>query len=198
MKRSANLLDLKGTWRYLLPSAHRKAGRRSRWHAAASPHDAFSCPPKHVPPWSTGSVPPLSPPGWRDGGRFSSSWPQGTPSLTWRARWASNGRWCDSGPSASSPSAWRGSPTPLAAGPRAVFPPEVAIHVVRLACERPDTRGRSLSPWECTALARELIAEGIVEAISAATVRRILAAHQLKPWRQHVWLSPKQPREAAC
>jgi transposase len=28
-------------------------------------------------------------------------------------------------------------------------------------------------------------------------VRRILAAHQLKPWRQHVWLSPKQPRDAA-
>jgi hypothetical protein len=58
--------------------------------------------------------------------------------------------------------------------------------------------GRSLSQWECTALARELIAEGIVEAISAATVRRILAAHQLKPWRQQVWLSPKPPREAAC
>jgi transposase len=28
-------------------------------------------------------------------------------------------------------------------------------------------------------------------------VRRILAAHQLKPWRQHIWLYPKQPRDAA-
>jgi transposase len=89
------------------------------------------------------------------------------------------------------------SPTPLAAEPRAVFPPEVAIHVVRLACERPDLLGRSLSQWDCTELARQLIAEGIVANISAATVRRILAAHQLKPWRQHVWLYPKQPRDAA-
>lgn len=32
------------------------------------------------------------------------------------------------------------------------------------------------------------LAERIVEEISAATLRRILAAHQLKPWRQHVWL----------
>jgi transposase len=89
---------------------------------------------------------------------------------------------------------WR---MPLAAGPRAVFPPEVAIHVVRLACERPDPLGRSLSQWDCTELARQLIADGIVEEISTATVRRILAAHQLKPWRQHVWLAPKPPRDAA-
>jgi hypothetical protein len=66
-----------------------------------------------------------------------------------------------------------------------------------LACERPDALGRSLSQGDCTALARQLIATGIVEDISAATVRRILAAHQLKPWRQHVWLYPKQPRDAA-
>jgi hypothetical protein len=78
------------------------------------------------------------------------------------------------------------------------FPPEVAIQVVRLACERPEPLGRSLSQGDCTALARQLIAMGSVEDISAATVRRMLAAHQLKPWRQHVWLSPKQPRDAAC
>jgi transposase len=71
------------------------------------------------------------------------------------------------------------------------------MHVVRLACERPGTLGRSLSQWDCEELARQLITEGRVENISAATVRRILAAHQLKPWRQHVWLYPKQPRDAA-
>lgn len=69
--------------------------------------------------------------------------------------------------------------------------------MVRLACERPDPLGRSLSQGDCTELARQLIADGIVEEISTATVRRILAAHQLKPWRQHVWLYPKQPRHAA-
>jgi transposase len=87
--------------------------------------------------------------------------------------------------------------TLLAVAPRAVSPPEVAMHVVRLACERPDRLDRSLSQWDCHELARQLIAEGVVQDISAATVRRILAAHQLKPWRQHVWLYPKQPRDAA-
>jgi transposase len=86
---------------------------------------------------------------------------------------------------------------PLAAEPRVGFPPEVALHVVRLACERPDLLGRSLSQWDCAELARQLIAEGMVTDISVATVRRILAAHQLKPWRHHVWLNPKQPRDAA-
>jgi hypothetical protein len=90
----------------------------------------------------------------------------------------------------------KGSLMPPAEVPRGRFPPEVAIHVVRLACERPDPLGRSLSQWDCTELARQLIAEGIVEEISAATVRRILAAHQLKPWRHHAWLHPKQPRDA--
>jgi transposase len=71
------------------------------------------------------------------------------------------------------------------------------MHVVRLACERPDPLGRSLSQWDCTELARQLIAEGIVEDISAATVRRILTAHQLKPWRHHLWLYPKRPRDSA-
>jgi len=73
----------------------------------------------------------------------------------------------------------------------------VAIHVVHLACERPDLLGRSLSEWDGTELARQLIAAGLVANISAATVRRMLAAHHLKPWRQHVWLYPKQPRDAA-
>jgi DDE superfamily endonuclease len=73
----------------------------------------------------------------------------------------------------------------------------VAIHIVRLACERPDLLGRSLSQWDCAELAHQLVAEGMVPSISVSTVRRILAAHQLKPWRHHVWLSPKQPRDAA-
>ena len=69
--------------------------------------------------------------------------------------------------------------------------------MVRLACERPDSLGRSLSPWDGTELARELIAEGLVEEISPATGRRILASHQRQPGRQHVGLYPKQPRDAA-
>jgi hypothetical protein len=86
----------------------------------------------------------------------------------------------------------RGRMVPLlAAGPRG--PPEVAIHVARLACERPDLLGSSISQWDYVGLARQLIAEGIVEDISTATVRCILTAHQVKLWRHHVWLHPKQP-----
>jgi transposase len=89
------------------------------------------------------------------------------------------------------------SRTPPAAAPRVVFPPAVAIYVVRLACERPDRLGRSLSQWDCAELARQLIADGLAEDISAATIRRTMAAHQLKPWRHHLWRHPTHPREAA-
>ncbi len=37
----------------------------------------------------------------------------------------------------------------------------------------------------------------MVESISADTVGRILNNHRLQPWRHHLWLSPKVPRDAA-
>jgi transposase len=77
------------------------------------------------------------------------------------------------------------------------FPPSVALYLVKIACERPDNLGRSLSQWDCVELARQLERDGIVESISAATVRRILSNHKLKPWRHHLWLSAKVPRDAA-
>jgi hypothetical protein len=79
---------------------------------------------------------------------------------------------------------------------RLSFPPEVAMHTVKIACERPDDVGRSLSHWDCAELARQLIADEVVETISPQTVQRILANHKLKPWRKHLWLSPKVPRDA--
>jgi len=86
---------------------------------------------------------------------------------------------------------------PPAAVPRAISPPEVASHLVRLAGERPDARGRRLSPWDGTARAHQRSTAGIVAGISAATVRRLLACHHRQPWRHHLWLSPKRPRAAA-
>jgi hypothetical protein len=71
------------------------------------------------------------------------------------------------------------------------------MHVVKIACERPELRGRSLSTWDCTEIARELVRGGVVNAISASTVQRILEHHKLKPWRTQMWLSPKAPRDAA-
>jgi transposase len=73
----------------------------------------------------------------------------------------------------------------------------VALYVVKIACERPDELGRSLSQWDCTEIARQLVRDGVVESIAAETVRRILMSHRLKPWRQTMWLSPKVPRDAA-
>lgn len=78
---------------------------------------------------------------------------------------------------------------------RPFFPPEVAAHAVKMACERPDDRGCSLSTWFCKDLARQLVADGVVDSISTSTIQRILASHKLKPWRVHMWLSPKAPRD---
>jgi transposase len=73
----------------------------------------------------------------------------------------------------------------------------VALHLVKMACERPDDHGRSLCSWDCQEMARQLIAEGVVTSISPDTVRRVLQHHHLKPWRHHLWLSPKVPRDEA-
>jgi transposase len=43
-------------------------------------------------------------------------------------------------------------------------------------------------------LARQVIADLLVDSISAQTIRRILAMNTLKPWRHHMWLTPKHPR----
>jgi transposase len=85
---------------------------------------------------------------------------------------------------------------PRSGRPR-TFPPEVALQVVRLACDLPEQAGRSLSQWDCTELARQLVIDEVVAAISPQTVQRILAANRLKPWRSHVWLHPRAPRDAA-
>jgi transposase len=70
------------------------------------------------------------------------------------------------------------------------------MHLVKIACERPDDVGRSLSHWDCAELARQLEKEAVVDDISPQTVQRILANHKLKPWRKHLWLSSKVPRDA--
>jgi len=70
------------------------------------------------------------------------------------------------------------------------------MHVVKIACERPDDLGRSLSQWDCAEIAGQLQRDGVVTTISASTVRQILQNHRLKPWRQKMWLSAKVPRDA--
>jgi hypothetical protein len=74
-----------------------------------------------------------------------------------------------------------GRPDSSAAVASQYFPPEVGVHLVKIACQRPDQLGRSLSHWGCRELGRQLEYQGIVEQISAETVRRILAHHKLRP-----------------
>ena len=93
--------------------------------------------------------------------------------------------------------AWKDGLTSNARAASPFFPPAVALEVVKLACERPDVVGRSLSQWDSAALARQLVHDGVVEAISPQTVQRILAHHKLQPWRHHLWLAPHVPRDAA-
>lgn len=71
----------------------------------------------------------------------------------------------------------------------------MTTHLVKLACELPDDQARSLSTWTCAELAKALVRDGIVDAISTSSVQRILGSEKLKPWRVHHWLSSKVPRD---
>jgi transposase len=77
------------------------------------------------------------------------------------------------------------------------FGPTVAAETKQLACELPATTGVPLSRWSCMELARELIARGVVAAISAATVWRILATDAIRPWFHRSWIAPRDPNFAA-
>jgi len=65
--------------------------------------------------------------------------------------------------------------------------------VKSLACQLPARVRAPLARWSCPELAREAVAQGIAEAISASTVRRWLAADAIKPWQYRSWLFPRDP-----
>ncbi|MHB8449809.1 MAG: hypothetical protein ACYDAQ_05055 [Mycobacteriales bacterium] len=50
-----------------------------------------------------------------------------------------------------------------------------------------------MARWDCVEIARELVARGIVVAISSATVRRWLAEEPLRPWQHRSWIFPRDP-----
>lgn len=73
------------------------------------------------------------------------------------------------------------------------FGPTVVAETKQLACELPATTGVPLSRWSCAELARQLVALGVVAAISAATVWRILTTDALRPWFHRSWIAPRDP-----
>lgn len=50
-----------------------------------------------------------------------------------------------------------------------------------------------MARWSCPELAREAVAQGVAEAISASTVWRWLAREAIKPWQYRSWLFPRDP-----
>src|ERR1044071_8411846 len=125
-----------------------------------------------------------------------SKWPQVDLYRKWDGRSGVDAESCGSGRSDSAENEWPGSA--MSRGPvvHRFFPPAVAAHLVKLACDLPDDQQRSLSLWTCRELARTVQRDGIVESISAQSVQRILGSYRLKPWRVHYWLNAKAPRDA--
>ncbi len=60
-----------------------------------------------------------------------------------------------------------------------------------MACLEPVAEGLHITHWTSADLARQAVADGIAEAISARTVRRILADVDLQPHRTRYWKTPR-------
>lgn len=73
------------------------------------------------------------------------------------------------------------------------FTPAQRAEVKALACQLPAETGVPLSRWSSGELAAEVTGRGIAEAMSASTVRRILAAAVLKPWQHQSWIFIRDP-----
>ena len=74
-----------------------------------------------------------------------------------------------------------------------VFPATAVAEVKALACELPARTGVPLARWTGPELAEQARLRGIVERVSASTVRRWLACDALKPWQHRSWIFPRDP-----
>jgi len=81
---------------------------------------------------------------------------------------------------------------PRSGRPARITPVQVA-QVRALACQLPAETGVPLARWSCPELAAELVRRDMLPAISASTVRRILADDPIKPWQHQSWISIRDP-----
>src|SRR5436305_13217960 len=77
-------------------------------------------------------------------------------------------------------------PTPPGAS-AGVFPPLQRARIVELACLEPIAEGLHITHWTSQDLARQAVADGIVDAISPRTVRQVLKDVDLQPHRTRSW-----------
>jgi transposase len=102
---------------------------------------------------------------------------------TWRSRFVSEGL--------------AGLADRARSGRPARFSAVQVAQVKSLACQLPARAGVPLSRWSCPELAREVVAQGVAEAMSASTVWRWLTREAIKPWQHRSWLFPRDPEFAA-
>jgi transposase len=76
------------------------------------------------------------------------------------------------------------------------FPAPVVAEVKAMACEPPEAREVPLSRWSSSELAAQAIAEGLVDSLSASTVRRWLHEDAIRPWQHRSWIFPRDPQFA--
>jgi transposase len=76
------------------------------------------------------------------------------------------------------------------------FTPVQVAEVKALACQLPAETGTPLSKWSCPDLAAEAVNRGIVAAISASTIRRILVRDTIRPWQHQSWIFIRDPQFA--
>jgi hypothetical protein len=76
---------------------------------------------------------------------------------------------------------------PHAPAARRSFPPLQRAQIVQLACLEPIAQGLHVTHWSSFDLARQAIAQGIVDRISPRTVRQILHEVDLQPHRTRYW-----------
>jgi transposase len=81
---------------------------------------------------------------------------------------------------------------PRSGRPRRFSAVQVA-EVKALACELPTTSEVPLARWSCPDLAAEAARRGVVDSVSASTVRRWLAEDAIKPWQHRSWIFPRDP-----
>ena len=67
------------------------------------------------------------------------------------------------------------------------FPPLQRAQIVELACLEPIAKGLHVTHWSSEDLARQAVADGIIESISPRTVRLILDRVDLQPHRTRYW-----------
>ncbi len=78
-----------------------------------------------------------------------------------------------------------------------MFAAAVVAHTKAIACELPAIKGVPLARWSLSELREEVLACGLVDDVSIATLWRWLDADALKPWRYRSWIWPRAPDFAA-